>query len=146
MEYQKEKESLSASLSNAEHRCESLKSDIRDYLRKEQEYEDRLDYLLKENQKLKEEMNSNDRNKLDTMISELKGTIHERDSQIESLNIQLATFKTENDSLLIEKNQFRKEWEMIELVKKENDQKQTQIEALQSTYECNGRVNIESPN
>lgn len=146
MEYQKEKESLSASLSNTEHRCESLKSDIRDYLRKEQEYEDRFDYLLKENQKLQEEVSSNDRNKLDTIISELKGTIRERDSQIESLNIQLATFKTENDSLLIEKNQFRKEMEMIELTKKGNEQKQIQIETLQSTYECNGRVSIGSPN
>ena len=54
---------MAASLNNSERRCESLKSDLRQYLRKEQEYEDRVNYLVKENQRLTEEVHNNEKEK-----------------------------------------------------------------------------------
>ena len=104
-----------------------MKAELREYLRKEQEYEDRFDFLIKENQKL---TNGNDKNDLDSLQSKLRS----KESEIESLSIQLATYKTENDSLLTERYQFKKDMENIEKIKEENEKKQLHIQSLESTF------------
>ena len=122
----REIEQLSSSLSNLEARCESLKTDIRGYLRQEQEYEDQLEFLIKENKKLTDELQ--DVNKTD-----MRSLLKSKEIEIESLNIQLATYKTENDSLLIEKHQFKNDIDQLDFLKSENQRKDIEIQSYQST-------------
>lgn len=90
---------------------------------------------MKENQRLSEEIRGNDKLKLEISIQQLNGMVKEKEKEIESLRIQIATFQSENDQLLTERLQFRKDFDNIERMRQENEKKQRQIESLESTYE-----------
>lgn len=126
---------MAASLNNSERRCESLKSDLRQYLRKEQEYEDRVNYLVKENQRLTEEVHNNEKEKLEETIQSLQKSIKEKEREIESLSIQIATYKTENDNLLTERIKYQDDIRNSEQFKQENERNAIQIQSLESTFD-----------
>ena len=126
---------MAASLNNSERRCESLKSDLRQYLRKEQEYEDRVNYLVKENQRLTEEVHNNEKEKLEETIQSLQKSIKEKEREIESLSIQIATYKTENDNLLTERIKYQDDIRNSEQLKQENERNAIQIQSLESTFD-----------
>ena len=126
---------MAASLNNSERRCESLKSDLRQYLRKEQEYEDRVNYLVKENQRLTEEVHKNDKEKLEEIIQSYQKSIKEKEREIESLSIQIATYKTENDNLLTERIKYQDDIRNSEQLKQENERNAIQIQSLESTFD-----------
>ena len=125
---------MAASLNNSERRCESLKSDLRQYLRKEQEYEDRVNYLVKENQRLTEEVHNNEKEKLEEIIQSYQKSIKEKEREIESLSIQIATYKTENDNLLTERIKYQDDIRNSEQLKQENERNAIQIQSLESTF------------
>ena len=126
---------MAASLNNSERRCESLKSDLRQYLRKEQEYEDRVNYLVKENQRLTEEVHNNEKEKLEEIIQSYQKSIKEKEREIESLSIQIATYKTENDNLLTERIKYQPDIRNSEQLKQENERNAIQIQSLESTFD-----------
>ena len=126
---------MAASLNNSERRCESLKSDLRQYLRKEQEYEDRVNYLVKENQRLTEEVHNNEKEKLEEIIQSYQKSIKEKEREIESLSIQIATYKTENDNLLTERIKYQDDIRNSEQFKQENERNAIQIQSLESTFD-----------
>ena len=126
---------MAASLNNSERRCESLKSDLRQYLRKEQEYEDRVNYLVKENQRLTEEVHNNEKEKLEEIIQSYQKSIKEKEREIESLPIQIATYKTENDNLLTERIKYQDDIRNSEQLKQENERNAIQIQSLESTFD-----------
>lgn len=126
---------MAASLNNSERRCESLKSDLRQYLRKEQEYEDRVNYLVKENQRLTEEVHNNEKEKLEEIIQSYQKSIKEKEREIESLSIQIATYKTENDNLLTERIKYQDDIRNSEQLKQENERNAIQIQSLESTFD-----------
>ena len=126
---------MAASLNNSERRCESLKSDLRQYLRKEQEYEDRVNYLVKENQRLTEEVHNNEKEKLEEIIQSYQKSIKEKEKEIESLSIQIATYKTENDNLLTERIKYQDDIRNSEQLKQENERNAIQIQSLESTFD-----------
>lgn len=131
--FTKEHDQIAASLNNSERRCESLKSELRQYLRKEQEYEDRVNYLVKENQRLNEELHNNEKTKLEETIQSLSSTIKEKEREIESLTIQLAAYKTESENLLTERIKYQDDIRNSEQLKQENERNAIQIKSLEST-------------
>ena len=128
----KEKERSAMSVNTAERRYESLRNEMRECLRKEQEYEDQLTGLR------------NDKHKLESIIREyeesadtetLKEEMKKKVNEIESLTFQLAAFKSENDELLEERLSHKKELEEVDTLKSQLNECLKERDALKEAYE-----------
>ncbi len=128
----KEKERSVMSVNTAERRYESLRNEMRECLRKEQEYEDQLTGLR------------NDKHKLESIIREyeeagdtetLRKEMNKKVNEIESLNFQLAAFKSENDELLEERLLHKKELEEVESLKSQLNECLKERDAMKAAYE-----------
>lgn len=128
----KEKERSAVSVNTAERRYESLRNEMRECLRKEQEYEDQLEGLR------------NDKHKLEAIIRDyeesgdtntLREEIKRKTNEIESLTFQLAAFKSENDELMTERLTYKKELEGIDGLKSQLSECLKERDAMKAAYE-----------
>ena len=128
----KEKERSVMSINTAERRYESLRNEMRECLRKEQEYEDQLTGLR------------NDKHKLESIIREyeeaedtetLREEMKKKANEIESLTFQLAAFKSENDELLEERLSRKKQLEEVETLKSQLSECLKERDAMRAAYE-----------
>ena len=94
-----------------------------------------MNYLVKENQRLTEEVHNNEKEKLEEIIQSYQKSIKEKEREIESLSIQIATYKTENDNLLTERIKYQDDIRNSEQLKQENERNAIQIQSLESTFD-----------
>ena len=99
----REKERNSLSLANVERRCENLKAEMRELLRKEQEYEETIEGLRSKQMQSEEkglqmaqrrealEQRAED---AEDAVAKLTERLEAQKAEMESLGIQLATYKS----------------------------------------------------
>ena len=129
----KEKERATASLETAERRYESLRTEMRECLRKEQEYEDMLTTLRNDKSHLQSLIRDYE-NSPDT--TSLQQSLQQSRNEVESLQLQLAAFQGENDQLLVERMSFKKDMEEIASTKAALEKSFKEQAALQSTLDA----------
>lgn len=141
---QKERERNALSLENAERRCEALKSEVRDLLRKEQQDEERIEAMQdertqwEERVKRLEEQLAEEKKKAENaeiLNTQLREKITSLENETESMAIQIATYKGENDELLTDRLQWKKEKGQMDQLQALLNAKEQEKNALRETLE-----------